>query len=80
VWEILLERNPVVAGMVKHAEDYPYSSARYYVKGEKGPLITSNLYYEDMGQDDRERREHYKSFLLIEDPYTAMVDEILDWV
>jgi len=35
-----IERNPVRAGMVKRAEDYPWSSAYAHTHGEPHPLLT----------------------------------------
>ena len=35
-----VERNPVEAGLVSKAEDYPWSSARAHVSGGKDPLLT----------------------------------------
>ena len=73
-----IERNPVSAGMTKRAEDYLHSSARFYVRGMPSQLITPNLYYQEMGATIPERREAYRKFLLTEDPYRAMVDEVLN--
>lgn len=72
-----IERNPVKAGMVKRAEDYEYSSARYYVFGRKDPLITPDEYYLELGNTDEERRKEYRDFLSLEEPYSEMVDEML---
>jgi putative transposase len=35
-----VERNPVRAGLVVRAEDYPWSSARAHVTGERDPLLS----------------------------------------
>ncbi len=35
-----VERNPVRAGMVERAEDYPWSSARCHAMGEPDPLLS----------------------------------------
>ncbi|NQU99108.1 MAG: transposase [Parcubacteria group bacterium] len=59
-----IERNPVVSGMVYNAEDYPYSSARYYVKGVSDVLICENPLYKNFGNDIEERGPIYKKFLL----------------
>ena len=72
-----IERNPIKAGMVLNAWDYCYSSARYYAFGEKDKLITTNPYYLEMGLSDEERRESYKRFLALEEPYTPMIDQQL---
>jgi len=72
-----IERNPVRACMVKRAEDYAYSSARHYVEGTCDLLVTRNLYYNTLGKNDPERRENYRSFLLLEDPYFDMINKSL---
>ena len=33
-----IENNPVRAGFVERAEDYPWSSARHHVIGEEDPI------------------------------------------
>ena len=38
-----IERNPLKAKIVQSAEDYPYSSAKYYVAGKRDLLLTENL-------------------------------------
>jgi len=38
-----VERNPVRAGIVKRAEDYPWSSAGAHVKKEKSNLLADNF-------------------------------------
>ncbi|MBI3306367.1 MAG: transposase [Candidatus Omnitrophica bacterium] len=69
-----IERNPVKAEMASQAWDYPYSSAAYYAEGREDRLITSNLYYFEMGLHNKDRQQNYKKFLLIEDPYVPMID------
>jgi len=38
-----IEQNPVRAGMVKRAEDYPWSSARAHIRKSKDSLLTDNF-------------------------------------
>ncbi|MBI3319286.1 MAG: transposase [Candidatus Omnitrophica bacterium] len=38
-----VERNPVAAGLVHRAEQYPWSSARAHVTGMADPLLTPNF-------------------------------------
>jgi putative transposase len=75
-----IERNPVKARMVQFAENYRYSSAKYYACGESNDLLTENLYYGQMGRNDEERREGYRWFLKIDEPYADMIDEALNRV
>lgn len=69
-----IERNPVKAGMVDRPEDYPYSSAAYYVYGKIDDLVTTNLYYQEMGTNEAERRKNYRRFLSLEEPYSTLLD------
>jgi len=59
-----IERNPVVCGIVSDAENYPYSSAKYYVKGVSDMLVCEDPLYNNFGNDIEERRASYKKFLL----------------
>jgi putative transposase len=72
-----IERNPVKAGMVKQAWDYPYSSASYYAQGTEDKLITPNFYYLEMGSTEQERKESYRKFLLLDEPYASMIENQL---
>ena len=50
-----VERNPVAAGLVGRAEDYPWSSARAHVLGTPDPVLTSHFL--------KERITDWSSFL-----------------
>jgi putative transposase len=39
-----IEQNPLRAGMVRQAEDYPYSSARAHITGEADKVLTEELF------------------------------------
>ena len=69
-----IERNPLRAGIVHSPADYPWSSARFYLKGLDHPLVTRNPLYEELGVDERERQEKYRDYLLTERPYEQMID------
>ncbi len=36
-------RNPVEANLVRHAADYPWSSAKYHCNSDKSPLLTTQV-------------------------------------
>jgi putative transposase len=72
-----IERNPVKAGLAQEAADYPYSSAKFYVRGEKNPLLTPNPYYPSLGLSEQERQQRYRDFLALDEPYAAMLDAAL---
>ena len=74
-----IERNPVKAKMVKQTEDYPYSSAAYYVLGKKDDLITPNLYYMELGLTEEERRSRYKEFVRMDEPYQVLIDKSIQY-
>ena len=66
-----IERNPVKAGLAQEAADDPYSSAKFYVRGEKDPSLTPNPYYPPMGPSEQERRQRYRDFLALDEPYAS---------
>ncbi len=72
-----IERNPVSAKLVDLAQDHPYSSAPYYVRGAPNDLVTPNPYYLEMGFTQGQRQQAYSRFLMLEDPYAPMVEEVL---
>ena len=63
-----VERNPVEAGLVQRAEDYPWSSARAHVHGISDPLLSGNFMTEQIRDwseylskpDEREGKEFLK--------------------
>jgi putative transposase len=59
-----IERNPVAAHIVPHADVYPYSSARFYTKGVFDGLSKTNALYETFGKTSQERQAEYTKFLL----------------
>jgi putative transposase len=54
-----IESNPVRAGIVKKPEDYPYSSARAHILGNKDPILQEPLF--DAGE-----LEEYRRFVRLE--------------
>lgn len=63
--------------MVPAATEYPYSSARFYVTGENDPLVTENVYYQDLGNSPEERQKKYEDFLRIDEPYAELINDQL---
>ena len=59
-----IERNPVASKIAAKAEEYLYSSARYYVLGSPDDLVCEDPLYEEFGRSINERREEYRKFLL----------------
>ncbi|MFA4992466.1 MAG: transposase [Candidatus Omnitrophota bacterium] len=58
-----IERNPVRANMVFQAQDYIFSSARFYCLGEQDGITTQSPIFDEFGQDVNLRRMAYKKFL-----------------
>jgi putative transposase len=48
-----IENNPVRAGLVERAEDYPWSSARHHVLGEPDPVLRDGCFLKSDVQDWR---------------------------
>lgn len=64
---LYIERNPVRAKLVKNVEKYEHSSYSYYAKGEEDRLVDRNMYYDELGQTDKERQERYEYLSLAEE-------------
>ena len=75
-----IERNPVKAGMVVAAEQYEYSSARYYALGNPDDLVSPSLYYGQIGSDAAERQKRYREFLKLDEPYAEIIADTLNRV
>jgi putative transposase len=58
-----IERNPVRAGMVLEAYEYPYSSARFYCTGQSDGITTEDPAFCEFGRDIMEKQNSYKEFL-----------------
>jgi len=58
-----VERNPVRAGMVVEAYEYPYSSARFYCTGQEDKVTQISPVFQDFGRDTATRQNAYKEFL-----------------
>lgn len=69
-----IERNPVKAGMVQTAAEYPFSSASFYALGRQDRLVTANLLYQQMGSTAEERQTRYAEFVALDEPYGDFVD------
>ena len=58
-----IERNPVVAGIVLRAQDYYYSSARFYCLGDKDGITMEDPTFVDFGNEIKLRQSAYTEFL-----------------
>ena len=58
-----IERNPVRAALVERAEEYLYSSARFYCSGIQNIVTNESPCYTNFGPDDRRRQVRYRDFL-----------------
>ena len=59
-----IERNPVKAGLVKTAWEYPYSSAAYYILGKQDMVTIQSPLFENFGTTIEICRQKYQRFLL----------------
>jgi len=62
-----VELNPVRAGIVKNAQDYPWSSAKAHILKEKDPLLSDNFVIEEIQDwsaylDSGSGNTHYNLF------------------
>ncbi|SBS36456.1 Transposase IS200 like protein [Marinomonas spartinae] len=55
-----IELNPVRAGMVNHASEYPWSSYQSNAIGKEIALITPHSEYFNLGKDKEDRQQHYR--------------------
>ena len=62
-----IERNPVRAGCVQNAWEYPYSSARFYCMGLSDNITSEDPAYEGSGLDRAQRSQGYRNFLQDDD-------------
>lgn len=58
-----IERNPVRAGIVLDAYEYPYSSAQFYCTGKPDGITTEDPAFCEFGEDVITRQNSYSEFL-----------------
>jgi len=58
-----IERNPIKAGIVKEAQDYPYSSAKFYCLGVADSVTVENPEFISFGLEFSSRMISYSEFL-----------------
>ncbi|MDF1615803.1 transposase [Desulfurivibrio dismutans] len=56
-----IEMNPVRAGMVDHASEYPWSSYQGNALGKPVQLLTAHPLYDQLGKTDAERQSAYRA-------------------
>ena len=57
-----IELNPVRAKIVKHPEDYPWSSYGFKAEGKTDILLEPDPVYLELGKTDKERQSNYKKW------------------
>ncbi len=62
-----IERNPLEAGLVARPWDYPWSSARFYARGQSNALLAPNPWYEALAAERDRRQTLWREFLVGED-------------
>ena len=71
-----IELNPVRANIVKKPEEFSYSSYNYYARGDKNELITQDIFYSYLGNNELTRQQNYRDMVIVElvgDNYTKPV-------
>ncbi len=58
-----IERNPIDAQLSILAEEYPYSSATFYVRAKQDGLTIESPSFASMGDSPLQRKERYTDFL-----------------
>ncbi len=61
---LYIERNPVRAKIVDSASEYAHSSYNYYAYGKEDKLIDRDIYYDEIGQNNRNRQKEYRRLML----------------
>ena len=74
--------NPVRAGIVKHLEDYPWSSFRFTAGRENAPaFLSTDWVLAQFGKNRREARKSYREFILVgreeKSPWKRLVGQCL---
>lgn len=69
-----IERNPVRAGLVLDAADYPWSSYRRNALGIGNPLVSSHRSYEALDQDPQRRLLAYRAIVDSDAPAQELDD------
>ncbi len=61
-----IELNPVRGNLVERPDSYLFSSFTYYSKGDINPLLTEDIFYEDLGKTKTERQKAYTKMIIDE--------------
>ena len=65
-----IELNPVRAAIVKNPKDYQFSSYNHYAFGKDDNLVSGDVFYEELGSNNRVRRKKYRDLII-----SDLVDE-----
>ena len=60
-----IELNPVAAAMVKHPDEYPWSSYHYNASGKTNALLTPHALYVGLGTTAEQRQKNYRNLFSI---------------
>ena len=74
-----IERNPVRAGLITVPREYEWSSCRAYALGAPDPLLSYNVWYRELAQNEQGRQQRWREFLLGDDPKEELVRRG-DWI
>lgn len=71
-----IHMNPVKAGIVRHAEDYPYSSYSAYLTGQDMKILNKERVLSFFGGDNSEGIEAYRRFVESSDEHEEQEKQI----
>lgn len=61
---LYIERNPIRAKIVDSLRKYQYSSYNYYAYGKTDDLTDRDIYYDELGRNNKERQQQYRQLIL----------------
>lgn len=74
-----IENNPVRAKLVRKAEEYLYSSARFYALGVKDGVVSECPFYREFGTTIEKMRYNYGMFLADDGGEEARIEKFCDF-
>jgi len=59
-----IELNPARAKIVKNLKEYSLSSYNYYAQGKEDDLLTEDIFYQELGKNEKERQNNYQELII----------------
>lgn len=61
-----IELNPIRSGIIQRPEEYKWSSYSHYASSQENLIVTDNIFYRDLGSNDKERQKKYQDLIVSE--------------